>query len=268
MWSSTEMISGSSCSSGVTAVMWLLRTCAVGQVMRYLRRAFLGARRLELGEVVRLVHEHLRRAARVDRLRHLRHAHVVEVLAPGAHRERREAPRSCASTSSARSSSSSRGTIRDTMPWRSASSASSTRPVSTRSETRPGPQIWNRRAVPPESGTTPCSSSGSRNLASSAAMRTSHSSVRSNPPPMHHPWIAHTTGTGGGTMSRSVAAEALGDVVVVALAVGYGCRAGWCRARPRTPGPRRATAPRTRRRGRRSPRTRPRAGRRARWSSR
>ena len=94
------------------------------------------------------------------------------------------------------------GTTRDTMPCRSASSASSTRHVSTRSLTRPGPHIWNRRAVPPESGISPCASSGRRNLASSAAIRTSHNKARSNMPPMHQPWIAHTTGTFGGTRNR------------------------------------------------------------------
>ena len=71
--------------------------------------------------------------------------------------------------------------------------------VSTRSLTSAGPQIWNSRAVPPESGINPCASSGKRNLASSAAIRTSHSSERSHIPPMHQPWIAHTIGTRGGT---------------------------------------------------------------------
>ncbi len=97
--------------------------------------------------------------------------------------------------SSAVASSSSSGTTRDTMPWRSASCASSTRPVSARSATRPGPAIWKSRAVPPESGTTPCRISGSRIRALSPAMRRSHSSARSKEPPITQPLSAAMIGT-------------------------------------------------------------------------
>ena len=53
-------------------------------------------------------------------------------------------------------SSSSAGTTRDTMPCAYASSACIGRPVSTRSDATPCPQIWNSRPTPPVSGITPC----------------------------------------------------------------------------------------------------------------
>ena len=58
------------------------------------------------------------------------------------------------------------------------------------------PAIWKRRAVPPESGTTPCSTSGSRIRALSPAMRMSQSSARSNEPPITHPFSAAMIGQG------------------------------------------------------------------------
>ena len=70
------------------------------------------------------------------------------------------------------------------------------RPVSARSATRPWPAIWKRRAVPPESGTTPCSTSGSRMRALSPAMRMSQSSARSKEPPITQPLSAATIGQG------------------------------------------------------------------------
>ena len=61
----------------------------------------------------------------------------------------------CSAISRAVASSSSGGTMRETMPCASASSAGITRPVSTMSLTRPWPAIWNSAPMPPVSGITP-----------------------------------------------------------------------------------------------------------------
>ena len=71
-----------------------------------------------------------------------------------------------------------------------------TRPVSAMSDARPCPAIWNNRATPPLSGTTPCCSSESHSRTDSPAMRRSHSSERSNMPPMVQPFSAQMIGAG------------------------------------------------------------------------
>src|SRR5439155_15895559 len=64
------------------------------------------------------------------------------------------------------------------------------------SRARPGPTARGRRCVPPPPGRMPMRTSGSPICASSAAMRMSHASAISSPPPIQKPWIATTSGFG------------------------------------------------------------------------
>src|SRR5664280_1557835 len=94
------------------------------------------------------------------------------------------------------SSSSSSATRRLTIPCPKASSAVITRPVSAMSVATPCPAIWNSRAVPPESGITPWTTSGSIMRVPTAATRMSHRRARSNAPPMTQPFRAQMIGQG------------------------------------------------------------------------
>jgi hypothetical protein len=159
------------------------------------RLALLRARGLELGVVVRRLREHLGHGLLLDRRLHGGFASRASVRRNILTVNAGSFAISCAIARQVSSSSAS-GTTRDTTPWRSASCASSTRPVSARSAASPWPAIWNSRAVPPESGTTPCRISGSRMRALSPAIRRSHKSARSNEPPITQPFSATTIGAG------------------------------------------------------------------------
>ena len=61
---------------------------------------------------------------------------------------------------------------------------------------RSAPIAFTSRTVPPELGMMPISTSGSPNIAAESAIRKSHASASSNPPPRHHPRIAAMVGCG------------------------------------------------------------------------
>ncbi len=84
---------------------------------------------------------------------------------------------------SASASSSAAGTMRETRPARSASSAPIIRPVRQSSMAFALPIARVRRCEPPIPGITPSLISGWPNLAVSAASRTSQSMANSQPPP-------------------------------------------------------------------------------------
>ena len=79
---------------------------------------------------------------------------------------------------------------------RSASSASTMRPVRIMSSARPSPTMRGRRWVPPSISGTPKRRSVKPSLASSVAMRRSHQSASSSPPARHQPEIAAIVGFG------------------------------------------------------------------------
>src|SRR4051794_37685618 len=110
-WSSTEIMFGSSCSWGVTSAISAPLAWAFGRWNRFLgtgdraagptrrqygdlrdpvdRRPLLGLRRLELGEVLGRVHQHLRHELRVQRGGDRGRGQVEQVLTPGPHRQGR-----------------------------------------------------------------------------------------------------------------------------------------------------------------------------------
>ncbi len=119
----------------------------------------------------------------------------------GRYASRRARPLRPASTftrSCARSISHAAGTERAIRPAFSARRASRARPVRIRSSATGSPIRRGSRTQPPNPGTIPSSTSGNPIWVrgSSLAIRESHASVNSAPPPRHTPSIAATVGTG------------------------------------------------------------------------
>ena len=92
-------------------------------------------------------------------------------------------PAICEASSSARAASSPPATTSFTSPQASAFCASTGWPEKIICFARAAPISAGRRAVPPQAGFVPIVTSGSASRASSEAMRRSHASASSRPPP-------------------------------------------------------------------------------------
>ena len=89
-----------------------------------------------------------------------------------------------------------RGTLLRARPKATASAPVSLRARYSSSNVRAVPIRRGSRCVPPPPGTSPCVSSGSPRMASSATMRRSHASAISRPPPRAAPFTEAIVGKG------------------------------------------------------------------------